>query len=237
SFLGQFISRRTLEDAYASSLIAPFAEKTSVGYFVNIKVLMDADDRSQHRVRAAAPAFLVAFLVLSWVLGLWYLVITITVFFVCAAAPIAEAAQSNALQHVLAIALILDRWRHESIGECEHWIEQASSLRPLYNVVQGADRRMIPAPNVIAGILIGVINDSWRTLLGATAIWPLVFCVYVSVVDRSRMTATVASLTERGRHLLASSPVLTFYAIEFATALSTALPVALLTHAAKGVIS
>jgi hypothetical protein len=96
---------------------------------------------------------------------------------------------------------------------------------------------MIPAPNVIAGMLIGVVNDGWLALLGAAAIWPLVFCVYVSIMDRARMTATVASFSERGRHLVAGSPVLTFYAIEFATALSTALPIALLTHAVKRLIS
>lgn len=96
---------------------------------------------------------------------------------------------------------------------------------------------MIPAPNVVAGILIGVVNDGWLTVLGAAVIWPLIFCVYVSITDRNRMTATVASFSERGRHLIAGSPVLTFYAIEFATALGTALPSALVAHAVKQFIS
>lgn len=158
SFLGQFICRRALEDAYASPLIAPFAEKNAVGYFLHLKVLMDADDRSQQRVRVVTRVVLVAILIASWLVGLPYLVITITVFLLCAAVPIAESAKSNALQQVLAIALILYKWREENAVACEHWIRtgellgdvaarheeheavvgKASSLLPLYNVVTGA---------------------------------------------------------------------------------------------------
>lgn len=96
---------------------------------------------------------------------------------------------------------------------------------------------MIPAPNVIAGILIGIANDGWLTVMEATVIWPFVFCLYVSIVERARMIAAVASLSERGRHLIGGSPALTFYAIEFATALTTALPIALLAHALKRFVS
>jgi hypothetical protein len=96
---------------------------------------------------------------------------------------------------------------------------------------------MIPAPNVIAGIFIGVVNDSWLTVLGVAAVWPFIFCVYVSIAHGARRQATVASFAERGRHLLMGSPVLTFYAIEFATALFTALPLALLAHAVRRLVS
>ncbi|MDP9203661.1 MAG: hypothetical protein M3P26_17290 [Gemmatimonadota bacterium] len=96
---------------------------------------------------------------------------------------------------------------------------------------------MIPAPNVIAGILIGIANDSWVTVLGAAAVWPFVFCIYVSIMDRSRREATVASFAHRGRHLVAGSPILTFYVIEFATALATVIPVALFVQGLKRLMS
>ncbi len=96
---------------------------------------------------------------------------------------------------------------------------------------------MIPAPNVVAGVLIGVVNDTWLTVLGSSAVWPLVFCVYISIADRARRAATIAQFGARGRHLLAGSPTLTFYATEFVTALLTALPVALLAHGVRRLLS
>jgi hypothetical protein len=96
---------------------------------------------------------------------------------------------------------------------------------------------IMPAPNVIAGIAIGVVNDSWMTVLGVAAVWPFVFCIYVSLLDSARRNVTVAGIAERGRHLLAGSPLLTFYAIEFATTLTTTLLVALLAHGVKRLLS
>ncbi len=96
---------------------------------------------------------------------------------------------------------------------------------------------MIPAPNLIAGVLIGIVNDGWLPVLGASAVWPLIFCAYVSIADRARRDATVAQFAARGRRLLMGSPILTFYAGEFVTALLTALPVALLAHGLKRLLS
>ncbi len=92
---------------------------------------------------------------------------------------------------------------------------------------------MIPAPNVVAGIMIGLASTGWFETLGGSALWPLVFCAYVSITDSARRDATVAGFAERGHHLFLRSAVLTFYGIEFLTALSTALPVAVLTHLVK----
>ncbi len=96
---------------------------------------------------------------------------------------------------------------------------------------------MIPAPNVIAGMLIGVLNDNWLAVLGSSAVWPLIFCAYVSIANRARRDATVGQFAARGRQLLMGSPVLTFYAGEFVTAALTALPVALLAHGLKRLFS
>jgi len=96
---------------------------------------------------------------------------------------------------------------------------------------------MIPAPNVLAGVVIGIATNSWLTVLGVAAVWPALFCMYVAVAERARREATVAVFAARVRHLLMSSTALTFFAIEFRTALCTAVPVAVLAHAVKALVS
>ena len=96
---------------------------------------------------------------------------------------------------------------------------------------------MIPMPNVIAGILIGVANSSWVEVLVSSLVWPGIYCLYVSLTERPRIDATVAQFKERGKRLLLGSPVATFYAIEFATALLTALPIACIAFLIKRVFS
>lgn len=96
---------------------------------------------------------------------------------------------------------------------------------------------MIPAPNVLAGIMIGLANTSWSSTLLSSVAWPFVFCVYVSMAHRSRRDATIAAFGERGDHLLLGSPRLTFYSIEFATALVTALPVAVVMQVIKRLLT
>lgn len=92
---------------------------------------------------------------------------------------------------------------------------------------------MIPIPNVLAGLLIGIVNTSWVAVLLACLVWPLVFCAYVSIVDSARRNATVADFRARGRRLVFGSPALSFYAIEFFTALMTSLLVACVAHFIK----
>jgi hypothetical protein len=105
------------------------------------------------------------------------------------------------------------------------------------SVEETVRKDMIPAPNVIAGVLVGVLSDNWLTVLVSAALWPFAFCLYVSIAHRTRRDSTVASFAARGRHLVLGSPVLTFYAVEFATALATTVPIALLAHAVKRLVS
>ncbi len=90
---------------------------------------------------------------------------------------------------------------------------------------------MIPAPNVIAGVMVGIAADTWLITIISAIGWPFVFCMYVALQDRSRRDMTIDAFRHRSERLLLGSPILTFYAIEFSTALVTALPVALMTHA------
>jgi hypothetical protein len=90
---------------------------------------------------------------------------------------------------------------------------------------------VIPAPNVIAGVMIGIAADTWLIAVTSAIGWSFVFCLYVTLHDRPRRDVTIDAFRHRSGRLLLGSPVLTFYAIEFSTALVTALPVALMTHA------
>jgi hypothetical protein len=85
---------------------------------------------------------------------------------------------------------------------------------------------MIPIPNVLAGALIGLVNRSWAELLVSAAVWPVVYCAYVAITERPRAATTIAQFRERGQRLLFGSATSTFYAVEFATAIATALPIA-----------
>ena len=96
---------------------------------------------------------------------------------------------------------------------------------------------MIPARNVLAGIFIGLANDGWFEVLVVSAVWPFIFCALVSITERPRVEATIAAFRQRGQHLVMRSPVLTFYAVECATALVTAGSVALLAHGIKQFVS
>lgn len=78
--------------------------------------------------------------------------------------------------------------------------------------------------NVIAGILIGVANDTWMARLAAPFIWGIVYCIYVSMLRRERLAAFVAkdAGAERGR-FKSWSPAQVFYFIEYSTAATTSL--------------
>lgn len=92
---------------------------------------------------------------------------------------------------------------------------------------------MIPAPNVIAGVLIGAFNTTWTATLLAAVVWPLIFCIYVSVADRRRLGTAAAQLKANGHE----SPLFKVYFIEFMTALSTAVPVAAVAHLVRSLVT
>src|SRR5437773_9613108 len=114
--LSQFISRETLESA--SPMVTPFAEK-KVTYALNVQLVVDADAASQRRTMFIFVLILAATLVGSYFLGIAYLAINLALLFFSAFSPISPSARSNALQHVLALALILYRWRTENPHECD----------------------------------------------------------------------------------------------------------------------
>jgi hypothetical protein len=99
------------------------------------------------------------------------------------------------------------------------------------------DTYMIPAPNFLAGVLIGLANTSWLAVILACLVWPFVFCACVGIFDATRRDATVEHYRTHGRRLLFDSPALTFYAIEFSTALMTSLLVACIAYLIKRLVT
>jgi hypothetical protein len=138
SVLETLITRQVLVNASQQKYIAPLVEKNEIGWFLNIKCVIDADRASQQRIVVFSVIVLAVILTASLFLGVPYLVINLIVFVLSHFGMLSQAAQNNALQHVWTIGLILDKWRSDNATECEDWIEKANSLRPLYNAIRNA---------------------------------------------------------------------------------------------------
>lgn len=138
SFLETLITRQVLVNASQHRYIAPLIKKNDIGWFLNIQCVTNADIASNKKIAVLHTIILAVILMASLFLGVPYLVINLIVFILLQFGRISKSAQNNAIDHILTIALILDKWRSDNATECEDWIEQAHSLRPLYNAVRDA---------------------------------------------------------------------------------------------------
>ena len=71
-------------------------------------------------------------------MGIVYFIINLVVSFVPSFGFLSRSAQGSAVQHILALGLILDKWRSDNAAECEDWVEESEGLRLLYNAVKNA---------------------------------------------------------------------------------------------------
>jgi len=134
-FLESLISRKNLASP-PPRVLAFVQQKSELGYVLNMKCLMDADRASQRQVTILFSAVVAAIFVVSFFLGLVYLVINVVLFFLMASVPIESSAQSNAMEHIFTVGLLLHRWRLYNAKECDEFVENALILRPLYDVVK-----------------------------------------------------------------------------------------------------
>ena len=88
---------------------------------------------------------------------------------------------------------------------------------------------IIPIPNVLAGILIGVAVNAWGELLVSCVGWSFVFCAHVWIAEHQRAEFTISEMKTRAHRLLFGSPAMTFCAVEWVTALTTSLAVSAVT--------
>ena len=136
SYLDRFISKEML--LHPPSRIEPYVSKNSVGYFINIDVLLKADRSSQRRPRVISSVCLLAVLGVSLYLGYAYLAVNLVLLSLLGFAPITESAKHNTLEQIVTLAVILYRWREENAVECDNWVTQARSLHTLYAAVRRA---------------------------------------------------------------------------------------------------
>lgn len=136
SFLDAFISNETLVNP--PSQIEPYLRKNSIGYFVNIDVVLKADHSSQRVPKVISSVCLLLVLSASLYLGCAYLAINLGLLALLGFVPLNESAKFNALEQIVTLAVILYRWREENPRECDDWITQARSLQKLYAAVQKA---------------------------------------------------------------------------------------------------
>jgi hypothetical protein len=135
AFLESLISRDSLASP-PTRVLAFVQQQGQLGYVLNMKCLMDADKISQRRATILFALAVAAILVGSYFLGLVYLAINVALFFLTATIPIAPSAQSNAAEHIFTTGLLLHRWRLHDAKECDEFVERASSIRLLYDVVR-----------------------------------------------------------------------------------------------------
>ena len=96
---------------------------------------------------------------------------------------------------------------------------------------------MIPAPNVIAGILIGLASDVWLARIIAPFAWGIVFCIYTWIAREEEKNAFVAARQasisgQKAKWGMSHGQA--FYFVEYMTAAFTSLPFSLLTGLIKG---
>ena len=83
---------------------------------------------------------------------------------------------------------------------------------------------MIPFLNVIAGIVIGIANDTWLARLVVPFIWGVVFCIYTSIVRRHKRDTFISNAKMHDRKTKwGMSHMQAFYFIEYMTATFTSL--------------
>ena len=135
-FLARLISPKTLDNPPSRS--SPYLQELPQGYPLNLQLVIRADRKSTRFSKLIFGTLAIAALIGSYFLGFTYLVINVAIFLLAGLARVSEQARANAAQHILAIAVILDRWRTQNFADCETWIKQAWSLRPLYDAVIAA---------------------------------------------------------------------------------------------------
>jgi len=82
---------------------------------------------------------------------------------------------------------------------------------------------VIPAPNVLAGILIALAVSTGAKLLIGCIGWTFAACAYIWVKEGRAEKSAISYYRMHNDRLIVGSPVVTFYAIEWATTLATAL--------------
>ena len=132
--MAAFISTETLDDF--SQKNPKYVLKEPKGYVGNISLLIDIDLATQRRLKLLFGSITVLALTVSAYVGNVLFLINLSLFLLTGIYPLTEAGRRNAFDLVVTLGAILYTWRQENQKECDEWIEQASSLKELYALIQ-----------------------------------------------------------------------------------------------------
>jgi hypothetical protein len=135
SLLGRVITPAALNNPTPHAAV--FAAKKDVGYVLNIKVLLDADSRSQRLAMFLSGVIAVGIFVGSIFLGRLCLGINLVLFCLCGLKPLGNPARLNAIEQIVELAVILFRWNREGPDECAAFGQRTHRLCDLYATVTG----------------------------------------------------------------------------------------------------
>jgi hypothetical protein len=124
--MSTFISIETL-DAF-SQKNPKYVLKGPKGYVGNISLLIDIDLTTQRRLKLLFDR--------QRTCKQCTFLINLSLFLLTGIYPLTEAGRRNAFDLVVTLGAILYTWRQENQKECDEWIEQASSLKELYALIQ-----------------------------------------------------------------------------------------------------
>jgi len=133
-FLEELILKGSLNDP--SPKFAVHAEKNQLGYAINISCAIESDRKTIKRLEIIFSLVGITATVASYALGHIFLILNSVLFILPVFFPIAQSAQRSAIDHIMEIAVILYRWRSDNRNECDNFINNASSLQPLYNAIK-----------------------------------------------------------------------------------------------------
>lgn len=136
-------SQVEMASSISSETLNAFSQKNPVyikngpgGLVGNISLLIDIDLTTQRRLKLLFGLVTVLALVMSAYVGSALLFINIPLFLLTGIFPLTEAGRRNARDLLMTLGAILYHWRKENQKECDEWIEQASSLKELYTLIQ-----------------------------------------------------------------------------------------------------
>jgi len=113
-----------------------YIQKGPGGYAGSISLLIDIDLSTQRRLKLLFGSATFLVLIASAYVSSVLLSINVFLLFLTGLYPLSEAARQNARDLVVTLGAILYAWRKENEKECDEWIEQASSLKELYVLIQ-----------------------------------------------------------------------------------------------------
>ena len=91
--------------------------------------------------------------------------------------------------------------------------------------------------NVIAGILIGIANDTWLARIIVPFGWGIVFCIYASIARRKKKEVFIENPENSGRDaMFGMSHGQAFYFVEYMTATFTSLAFSIISGIIKAFV-